>query len=29
MKGLIIKPKWADLILNEKKTIEVRAEGLI
>jgi predicted transcriptional regulator len=24
MKGLIIKPKWADLILDGKKTIEVR-----
>lgn len=25
MKGLIIKPKWADLILNGDKTIEIRA----
>lgn len=24
MKGLIIKPRWADLILDGKKTIEVR-----
>lgn len=24
MKGLIIKPKWAELILNDEKTIEVR-----
>jgi len=24
MKGLIIKPKWANLILDGKKTIEVR-----
>ena len=24
MKGLIIKPKWAELILNGEKTIEVR-----
>lgn len=24
MKGLIIKPKWAELILQGKKTIEVR-----
>lgn len=25
MKGLIIKPKWADLILDGKKTVEIRA----
>jgi len=24
MKGLIIKPKWAELILNSEKTVEVR-----
>lgn len=24
MKGLIVKPKWADLILNGEKTIELR-----
>jgi len=24
MKGLIIKPKWADLILDGEKTVEVR-----
>lgn len=25
MKGLILKPKWADMILNEEKVIEVRS----
>ena len=27
MKGLIIKPKWADLILDGEKTIEVRGNN--
>lgn len=27
MKGLIIKPKWADLILNKEKTMEVRGNN--
>ena len=27
MKGLIIKPKWADLILNKEKTIEIRGNN--
>lgn len=27
MKGLILKPKWADMILNEDKVIEVRGSN--
>ena len=27
MKGLIIKSKWADLILNRDKTIELRSSN--
>ncbi|NRU52450.1 ASCH domain-containing protein [Clostridium beijerinckii] len=27
MKGLIIKPKWAELILNGEKTIELRGSN--
>lgn len=27
IKGLIIKPKWADLILNGNKTMEIRSKN--